>query len=128
MRSCTSPLEDLAAFAIAFFCGALSVITLSSYVRSTKKPNTMLMNEGRDDDNDHIGAHTALSTLQIGIRNRKRHRQRRLPNDPPVAQNAEPTASNLAVWPGVSSAPWAPLPERQAPHRALGPAWNWGWS
>ncbi len=37
MRSCTSPLEDLAAFAIAFFCGALSVITLSSYVRSTKE-------------------------------------------------------------------------------------------
>lgn len=33
MRPCTSPLEDLAAFAIAFFCGALSVITLTSYMR-----------------------------------------------------------------------------------------------
>lgn len=35
MRPCPSPLENLAAFAIAFFSGVMSVISISSYLRRT---------------------------------------------------------------------------------------------
>jgi hypothetical protein len=34
---CPSPLENLAAFAIAFFTGALSVLSLSRYLRRMRQ-------------------------------------------------------------------------------------------
>lgn len=37
MRPCISPFENLAAFAIAFCCGAITALSLSNHLRQTSK-------------------------------------------------------------------------------------------